>query len=352
MPLTAHDPVGTPTVAVIIPVLNGAAHIDHALASLVTQTVPPTEVVVVDDGSDDDTYERAGRWTDLLPLRVIRGEHRGTWHARQTAIAATGSELVLQLDADDMLLPGAVAAMTKAYAERPGLIAPRRLLLVENETEDIPRPVTERLPDSDDQYAYMLVRNYLGVGCLYSRKDYEAVGGYRPCRYAEDWDLWLRFAAARIPVSLPIEPTYVYQMHSGNLSSNIDIGATDLEILGRFLEDGDAHHRLIAKLAYLQRAGLPYVESLEERAPADSPVAVAAAGLSEGDPVEVRYDRDLGYVLVGHAADTGDRRLVVLSPDGQRRLRSVVLPTGLLESNETDPVHHWEGCDLTWWGWH
>ncbi|WP_327233961.1 glycosyltransferase family 2 protein [Streptomyces sp. NBC_01317] len=347
-------PVNTPTVAVIIPARNGAAYIDRALASLVTQTVPPNEVVVVDDGSDDDTYHRARRWADLLPLKVIRSDPKGTWHARRTAIEATDSEFILQLDADDTLLPGAVAGMTQAYARQPGLVAPRRFLLVEGETENIPRPVVERLPDSEDQYVYMLVRNYIGVGCLYSRKDYEAVGGYRPCRYAEDWDLWLRFAAAGIPISLPAEATYVYNMHSKNISTNIDIGATDLEILRRFLDAGTETHRRTAKLAFLQRAGIDYVEELDKATVAEASVDLAALGLVENEHLQVRRDTDLGHVLVGSSTAGDGQRLVVVSPDGsQTRLRSLVAAGGILEANETDqPSLRWEGCDLTWFGWH
>ncbi|MFE7764296.1 glycosyltransferase family A protein [Streptomyces sp. NPDC057438] len=105
----------------------------------------------------------------MLPLTVIKSEPKGRWHARHLAVEAAGTDLVLQLDCDDMLLPGAVASMIKVYTHRPGLVAPRRLMLVEGETEDIPRVIAERLPESGDQYARMLVRNYIGVGCLYSR---------------------------------------------------------------------------------------------------------------------------------------------------------------------------------------
>jgi glycosyltransferase involved in cell wall biosynthesis len=352
MPQQRNVPAGAPTVAVIIPAHNGADHIDQALASIMTQTVPVDRIVVVDDGSEDDTYERASRWSGMLPLRVIRTERKGSWHARDTAIEAAATDLILQLDSDDLLLPGAVAAMTQMYTLRPGLIAPRRLLLIEGETEGIPRMITERLPESGDQYAYMLARNYIGIGCLFSKKDYDRVGGYRPSRAAEDWDLWLRFAATGIPISLPIEPTYVYSVHSRNTSSSIDPAGTDQQILRRFLDSGTDIHRRTAKLALLQRAGMDYVRELEQTSLPEAPVSAIAAGLIHDAQLEIRRDDDLGFVLVGQAATEDVRRLVVISADGtETRLRSIVTSTGTLEENQIDPALFWEKRHLTWYGW-
>ncbi|MFG2133830.1 glycosyltransferase family 2 protein [Streptomyces sp. NPDC048751] len=345
------------TIAVIIPARNGADYIDKALASIVTQTVPVDKVVVVDDDSEDDTYDRATRWGSLLPLQVIRREQTGrrtrsVWHARHLAVEAADTDLILQLDCDDLLLPGAVACMTRAYARRPGLVAPRRLILVEGETDGIPRAVQERLPESGDQYNRMLAGNYIGVGCLYSRDEYKAVGGYRPCCHAEDWDLWLRFTASGVPISLPAEPTYVYNVHRKSTSGMVDRGVTDQEVLRRFLDSGTEAHRRTAKLALLQRAGLDYVRELEVRNLSHASVNIAATGLAEDADLEVRWDKDLGFVLIGRATAEDLRRLVVVSSDGAEIiLRSIVGSSGSLESTEADPALRWEATGRTWYGW-
>src|SRR5438045_2757626 len=94
------------TIGVVISAYNAAAFIDQALASVAAQTRGPDAVVVVDDGSTDDTAARARRWAPRLPIRVLQHEsNRGLCAGRRTAIEGLETELVVLLDADDVWLP-------------------------------------------------------------------------------------------------------------------------------------------------------------------------------------------------------------------------------------------------------
>ena len=90
-------------VAVVMPAWNAAQFIEEALHSILDQTVPPATIVVVDDGSTDDTAARAAAVHPCVS--VVRGEHVGVGTARTAGVALTTTEFVAFLDADDVWLP-------------------------------------------------------------------------------------------------------------------------------------------------------------------------------------------------------------------------------------------------------
>ena len=93
----------TDRVAVVMPAWNAERYIEEALGSILDQTVPPAVIVVVDDGSTDGTARLAASVD--ASVRVIRRRHAGIGAARSAGIAATTSEFVALLDADDVWLP-------------------------------------------------------------------------------------------------------------------------------------------------------------------------------------------------------------------------------------------------------
>jgi glycosyltransferase involved in cell wall biosynthesis len=88
-------------ISVVIPVRDHGEFVAAAVASALGQTLAPAEVVVVDDGSTDDSAARA----EAAGARVLRGPHRGVGHALNRGVAATTQPLVAFLDADDVWMP-------------------------------------------------------------------------------------------------------------------------------------------------------------------------------------------------------------------------------------------------------
>lgn len=91
------------TYAVAIPAYNASKTIKETLASVLSQTVPPSEIIVVDDGSSDDTTQIAEQFD--TSIRVIRQANAGCGAATTAAINATTAKLVATVDADDIWLP-------------------------------------------------------------------------------------------------------------------------------------------------------------------------------------------------------------------------------------------------------
>lgn len=306
----------TPRTGVVVAAMNSVAFLDQALGSLATQTVPVDEVVVVDDCSDDDTAAHARRWTSVLPLRVVTTERRsGIWGGRRTGIAELTADLVLQLDADDLFAPHHVEAMLAAYHRQPGLVSPRPLTWTGTgpwQPADYPKA---RFPLPGDQLAQLLCTNYVVVGAMYPRKLYEEVGGYRPTRFGEDWDLWLRLVAAGAVVSKPDESTYVYRVRAASYSSLFDKDVAQTEVLDRFLtECTDPRYRRVAKLALLQRIGPAFTDGL----PVGTLTPAQTSLLAGRTPDHVHADPDLGLVVRAgdHLAvvDGDPPRLVLAGP--------------------------------------
>lgn len=102
------------SVSVVIPCYNGAAFLRETLASVLAQTRPAQEIVVIDDGSTDDSADIAASFGP--PVRVIRQANRGESAARNRGIRESRGEWVAFLDADDLWLPERIAAQ---FAEAP-----------------------------------------------------------------------------------------------------------------------------------------------------------------------------------------------------------------------------------------
>ncbi len=106
-------------VSVIIPVYNSARYLGEAIESVLAQTRPPDEVMVVDDGSTDDSAGVAQRY----PVRLLRQANAGASVARNHGVEAASGSLLAFLDADDLWLPGKLAWQVEALRAEPELDA-------------------------------------------------------------------------------------------------------------------------------------------------------------------------------------------------------------------------------------
>ncbi len=114
-PLMTHRPA---SISIIVPCYNGALHLRETLESALTQTMPPLEVIVVDDGSTDDSVAIAGSFG--AAVRVVRQKNRGVSVARNNGIEHAKGDYLIFLDADDLLARDALAVMSQRLEQAPG----------------------------------------------------------------------------------------------------------------------------------------------------------------------------------------------------------------------------------------
>jgi glycosyltransferase involved in cell wall biosynthesis len=109
----------TAAYSVVIPAYNAAGTIGEAIASIMAQTVPVQEIVVVDDGSTDGTASVA--WQLKGPITVLRQANKGPGAATTAGMNHVSTPLVATLDADDLWLPAKIARQVVAFEADPGL---------------------------------------------------------------------------------------------------------------------------------------------------------------------------------------------------------------------------------------
>lgn len=207
-------------VSVVIPCHNQAHFLGEAIESALNQTYPHIEVIVVDDGSSDNTGAVAARYP---MVRYVRQENLGVAAARNTGLRASNGNYLVFLDADDRLLPEGVGAGVECLTQHPeaALAYGRRRLI---DLDGSVRAV-QPLVVPEDPYGDMLRHNYIGlVGApIYRRAVFEHVHGFDQERApAEDYDLYLR-VVRRFPIASHSTVVGEYREHGANTSARADV---------------------------------------------------------------------------------------------------------------------------------
>lgn len=173
-----------PFVSVIVPLYNAAPYIGEALESIITSTYRPIEVVVVDDGSTDDSLNIAQTFAKNHPeVQVVNQQNAGVSAARNKAIQIAKGTYILPVDADDKINPLYIEHAVSAMKENVRVVGSRAEYFGAKQGE-------WRLPDYTPER--LAQRNMIHISSLFRKADWEQVGGF--CEeeiYREDWSFWL-----------------------------------------------------------------------------------------------------------------------------------------------------------------
>jgi glycosyltransferase involved in cell wall biosynthesis len=197
--------MAAPDVSVVIPTYNCGPYIADAIESALSQQSCQLEVIVVDDGSSDDTESRCRAWPSVRYLRTPR--NLGPAGARNCGIRAATGRYVAFLDADDAWLPGKLVAQLLLLEREPQCVGASGLMTHWEQTE--PPPVPDKPPYDIWTAPEMVQKNPIATPTVVVRRQaVESSGGFdEGLRICEDYDLWLRlaqqgpFARLRVPVA-------------------------------------------------------------------------------------------------------------------------------------------------------
>lgn len=188
-------------VSIVIPCFNGSRFLQATLESAVGQTRPPLEVIVIDDGSTDDSAAIAERFGP--PVRVIRQSNHGESFARNRGMEAARGSHLLFLDADDLLGPESLEHLAGALEGRPGALA---LMGCSWFTTDPEKPERAEFLHFDHFYPEIIESNFAPPLCwLAPLEVIRRAGGFcETLRWFEDWDLWWRVGLDEPPL-IPVQ---------------------------------------------------------------------------------------------------------------------------------------------------
>ena len=232
-------------ISVIVPCFNQAGFLPEAIETALGQTHHPVEVVVVDDGSTDETRAVVARYPP--GIRYIWQENRGLAAARNAGMAVSRGAFLVFLDSDDRLLPNALEAGLACHRAHGGCaFVYGTYCYIDAHGRRLGPPFC-RTP-TPDPYAALLRKNHIGMHAtvMYQRDALERAGGFNPSlRAGEDYDVYLRIAR-HDRVAYHHTLVAEYRRHSGTMSNDpARILAANLAVL-RMQEQhakGNARHR-------------------------------------------------------------------------------------------------------------
>ncbi len=212
-----------PTISVIIPAYNAERTILETIESVQNQTIFDFEIIVINDGSNDQTLNLLQSIQDER-LKIFSYENGGLSVARNRGISHATGEFIAFLDADDLWTPDKLELQLAALQQHPeaGVAYSWTYFMYEQEEYSY---ADESSFFEGNVYPDLLVRNFLhnGSNPLIRRKAVESVGEFDPaCAGSADWDYWLRLAPDWPFVLVPKTQIF-YRQSSGSMSYKVEV---------------------------------------------------------------------------------------------------------------------------------
>ena len=207
---------GSPIVSIVLPSYNGAKYIRESIDSVLGQTFPSWELILVDDCSTDETAAIAASYAakdsrirvihNAVNQRLPRSLNVGFHEARGRYLTWTSD--------DNRYLPRAIEVMVRALDVDPAT----PMVCADMDYIDESGAVLGRADAYEDDLIW--VENRVGACFLYRREALSQVGGYDPAKvYVEDYDYWLRLRCRMGEIQRIPEPLYQYRLHGGSLTA-------------------------------------------------------------------------------------------------------------------------------------
>jgi SAM-dependent methyltransferase len=227
-------------VSVIIPTYNHARFLSEAIDSVIAQTRPADEIIVIDDGSNDDPAAVVSRFASV---RLVRQANRGRSAARNAGIRLAKSKYVVFLDADDRLLPIALETGIRCAEMNPecGFVYGAHRDIEEDGTPTVLHPVQ---PIAEEAYFALLRRNLVRMqaSAIFKRDVLIESGGFDEALHlSEDYDLYLRIAQ-KYRVAYHSGLVAEYRKHGTNTSGDpVRMLSSTLSVLDKHTALGESN---------------------------------------------------------------------------------------------------------------
>lgn len=217
-------------ISVIIPSYNHAHYIEAAIDSVLSQDIDDLELIIIDDGSKDDSVEVISNYQDKR-IQLLCQENQGADAAINRGLQNANGQYLTILNSDDIYLPNRLHILTEQLTSEQKHIATSWIEVIGSEGEHIgiKEGWKNMLPwdigaatNEADPLLQLLLSNYVSTtsNIVFTRKLYEQIGGMKKFRFVHDWDFLLR-SCAEFDLHIQTEPLLQYRVHPTNtISSN------------------------------------------------------------------------------------------------------------------------------------
>ena len=228
----AFAPADRPLVTLVTPTFNQAEYLAETMESVLAQTYPAIEYLVIDDGSTDNTRDVLARYDGRVTWRTQ--SNAGQVRTLNESWDQARGDYIGYLSSDDTLRPEAVARLVAYLEASPGAACAFPDADLIDSTSTI---VRRRVCRPFDLAATLVEQEcYIGPGALFRRSSYEAVGGWRTdLKLAPDREFWVRLARTGLIDFLP-EVLAGYRIHSESISYKVVSEVASLEYI-KVLDD-------------------------------------------------------------------------------------------------------------------
>jgi len=212
----------TPLVSVIVPTYNSGKYIKETLESVFSQTYSNIEVIVVDDGSADDTKEVLEPY--MRQIKYIHKGNGGPASARNRGIREASGEFIAFLDADDLWLPGKLRTQVNFFNQNNGQTGLVHTNVIKMYGDGFTKIKLKGDYCAKGPYSLFMGNFITNSSVLVRRQCFEALGYFDESKDLianEDYDMWLRISS-KYEIGYIDEPLVIYRFHSQGISRDPD----------------------------------------------------------------------------------------------------------------------------------
>lgn len=230
-----------PKVTVMMPVYNGARYLHEAIISILEQSFTDFELLIIDDGSTDNSVEIVNSFSDPRIRQVYNDQNIGVSRTLNKGIDLARGEFIARMDADDISLPRRLEIQVNKFLISPdATVVATWVTLINAAGGDIGVWGCDRSASTCAEIYRMLPRlNCLAHPSVMMRKEILARYRYRDTNvHAQDYDLWLRLAADNFRIEKIKDSLLKYRVHSDSisaLSNAASYGIKDIRVKSKYL---------------------------------------------------------------------------------------------------------------------
>lgn len=244
----ATSPTGltaaAPRISIILSTHNRAHLLARAIKSVLCQTVPTWELIVVDDGSTDGTGGVVQSFTDPRIQYLPRVRNRGVAAARNTGLSAARGDLVSFLDSDDEYLPMKLERQVEALAARPGVeVVECALRLATESREEIVGPFLAGMNFDD----FLSFEHGINIAALLMRRELAVAVGFDEGIKVDDWDFVLRLLARTRATVIDDPLVVIHNLPGQRLSTSANIMAGRQQVIRKYEDTLKNRPRVLAR---------------------------------------------------------------------------------------------------------